>query len=197
MVLQPAIEGMLGLKPDAMKNTLGLALRFPFDWDSASAENIRLSDNSLSLRLLRTPETTTLTFHNTLASSAPRLNLFIAFPAGTAIESVDLDGQAIAYQRTDTGIELTMTAAGTNQIGIKHHGGISVLPMVYHPAPGDSSTGYKIISDGMTDGKYVVRVEGLSGSAGIIRIISSGKVTGRLFTFPASSEKYVQMDLEF
>ncbi|MDD4645081.1 MAG: GH116 family glycosyl hydrolase, partial [Bacteroidales bacterium] len=58
MVLQPAIEGMLGLDPDAMNNTIGISADFPLDWDSASAENIRLGENLFNLKLLRTPEKT-------------------------------------------------------------------------------------------------------------------------------------------
>ena len=85
--------------------------------------------------------------------------------------------------------------ADSSHIEVTHFGGIGVLPMVHHPAPGDSSAGPKIISDELIRKKYVVKVEGLSGTEGKIRLIKSGKVIEHEFTFPQSTEKYVQMVL--
>ncbi len=203
MVLQPAIEGMIGLNPDAMNHTLGLSLNFPLDWDSVTVENIRLGANSLSLKLLRTPQTTSLhLLHllnplNPLTSSPSHLNLKIPLAAGTEIGSVLLDGQPFPYSVTTAGIELQLTAAESSHLLISHSGGINVLPQVHHPAPGDSSTGLKIISDQLAGKKYVVKVEGLSGTPGKIRLIQSGKVVEKEFLFPESKEKYVQKDLVY
>ncbi|MCX6224076.1 MAG: GH116 family glycosyl hydrolase [Bacteroidia bacterium] len=201
MVLQPAIEGMLGLDPDAMNNTLGLSLSFPFDWDSVSVENIRLGENSFNLKLLRTPQTTDLYFLNGRPQAAPAspLNVLLdlSLAAGTEVNKVIVDGQPVPFKRVPAGIELNITAAESSHIEIRHSGGIAVLPLVYHPAPGDSSTGLKIIRDELIGGKYTVRVEGLSESKGKIRLIKSGKVIEHEFTFPQSKEKYIQLDLLF
>ena len=197
MVLQPAMEGMLGLSPDAMNNTLGLALRFPYDWDSVSVDNIRLGDNRLSFKLLRTPGTTTVKFLNLLTSSPPLLSLTIPLAPGTRVIKVLIDGQLGTFKRSTTGLELKVKAAEKNQIEITQTGGISVLPLVYHPNPGDSSTGLKIISDELIGKKYIVKVEGLSGKTGKIRLIRSGKVTEQEFVFPKTKEKYARKDLAF
>jgi glycogen debranching enzyme len=197
MVLQPAIEGMLGLDPDAINNTLGLTLNFPLDWDSVMVENIRMGDNTFNLKWHRTPQTTTLFFNNLLTSSPPLLILTIPLAAGTEAGKVALDGQPLPFTRTSAGIELKLTAATGSHLTISHSGGIGVLPLVHHPAPGDSSTGMKIISDGLAGEKYVVKVEGLSASRGTIRLIHSGKVFEYSFIFPESKQKYVQKDLVF
>jgi glycosidase/glycogen debranching enzyme len=200
MVLQPAIEGMLGLQPDAMNHTLGLSLNFPLDWDSVRVENIRIADDHLNLKIIRTPTQTDLYLLNDLkVSESPGLTLFLRVPlaAGTEVETVLLDGQPVLFKRTLAGIELKLTAADKSHLGIRHKGGISILPLVHHPAPGDSSTGLKIISDELIGKKYVVRVEGLSGTTGEIRLIKSGKVIEDKFTFPQSKEKYVQKNLVF
>jgi glycosidase/glycogen debranching enzyme len=204
MVLQPAMEGMLGLKPDAMSNTLGMSLNFPFDWDTVSVDNIRLGDNRFSFKMNRTPMATSVAFNNLLTSSAPDLTssaphlfLTIPLPKGTEVETVLLNGQPAPYKRTAGGIEMEITAAEKSLIELKHAGGISVLPLVHHPEPGDSSTGLKIISDHLIGTKYVVKVEGLSGSSGKIRLIKSGKVEAHEFIFPKTKEKYAQTDLIF
>lgn len=195
MVLQPAIEGMLGLNPDAMSNTLGLTLNFPFDWDSVNVENIRIGDTHLNLKMIRTPSKTGLYLLNPLDSL--NLLLAVALAAGTEVTSVLLDGKPIPFIRTSAGIKLKINASAGSHIEVKHTGGISVLPLIHHPAPGDYSTGMKIISDELSGEKYVVKVEGLSGSKGKIRLIKSGKVIDHEFTFPPSQEKYARMDLEF
>lgn len=203
MVLQPAIEGMLGFNPDAMNNILGLSLRFPLDWDSVSVDNIRIGDNHLNLKMTRTPTKTDLFLLNPLYvlndPASPVLNVLldISLAAGTVVDKVLLDGQPVTFTRSPAGIELKLTAAESSHIEVVHSGGISVLPLVYHPVPGDSSTGLKIISDELIGKKYVVKVEGLSGTPGKIRLIKSGKVIEQEFTFPQDKEKYVQKDLIF
>ena len=144
MVLQPAMEGMLGLKPDAMSNTLGMSLNFPFDWDSASVDNIRMGDNRFSFKMNRTPMATSVAFNNLLTSSASAVSgssglkvfLSIPLPPGAEVEKVLLDGRAATFKRTAGGIEMEITAAEKSLIVIGHTGGISVLPLVHHPEPG-------------------------------------------------------------
>ncbi len=197
MVLEPAMEGMLGLKPDAMNNTIGLSLRFPFDWDTVNVENIRLGENRFSFKMRRTPQTTSLAFSNLLTSSPPQVNLTIPLPQGTEVERVLLDGKKAKFKRTPAGIEMDVAATDKFSIDITQNGGISVLPLIHHPAPGDSSIGMKIISDQLIGEKYVVKTEGLSGTSGKVRVLKSGKVTEEEFTFPKSKEKYSQKDLIF
>jgi len=201
MVLQPAIDGMLGLKPDVLANTLGLTLNFPFDWNSATAENIRTGDQSISLRLVRNPDHTSLSLNHTslFLTSSPSLtiNLTIPLPQGTKVTACTVNGQSHEFTVVKEGIAMELKLAKDISVVISHQGGISVLPAVHHPAPGDSSTGLKIISDELTGNRYVVTVEGLSGTPGKIRVIKSGQVMENDFVFPESKEKYVRKDLVF
>jgi hypothetical protein len=116
---------------------------------------------------------------------------------GTDVTGVTLDGQPVAFKRTPSGIELKLTAGASNHLEISHTGGINVLPLVHHPAPGDSCTGMKIISDEWNGKQYKVNVEGLSGKPGKIRLIKSGKVIEHEFALPQTREKYARMVLIF
>jgi len=197
MVLQPAIEGMLGLDPDALHNTLRIALRFPFDWDSARVENIRMGENTFNFVMSRNAGSTHVDFTNILSEEHPGLTLAISLAPGTVVERVVQSGKKVPFKRTDAGVELYLTAAEKNDIEVIQQGGISILPQVYHPVPGQSSAGLRIIRDELNGRKYRVRVEGLSGTPGKIRLIKSGKIEEHEFVFSQSKEKYVQMDLFF
>jgi hypothetical protein len=157
-----------------------------------------VADTRLNLKLSRTPARTDLHIQNLLNDQNPLIvQLSISLAPGTRVETVTLDGQPSPFNRTPAGIELKLNAASGHHVGITHSGGISILPLVHHPVPGDSSTGLKIISDRVEGGKYIVKVEGLSGSPGKIRLMKSGRVLEHEFIFPGSKEKYVQADLEF
>ena len=49
MALQPAIEGMLGYQPDAMKRQITLKPWFPADWDSVKVSWIKMGDQVISM----------------------------------------------------------------------------------------------------------------------------------------------------
>ena len=199
MVLQPAIEGMLGLKPDALARTLELTVNFPFDWDSASAENIRVGENLLNLRLKRQPGQTTLTLSTPTVTPSSGLTVFLnlPLPGGTEVKKLTINGSELPFEKTVKGIRLSLAAKARTVISITHEGGIAVLPVVHHPEPGDSSTGLKIIRDGLIGKKYFVETEGPSGSKGTIRLIKSGKVIEQAVEFPVSKEKYSRKELVF
>jgi len=202
MVLQPAIDGMLGLKPDAMTNTLGLTLNFPFDWNSVTSENIKVGDHSISFRLVRNLNHTSLYLRSSTSSTSSTFSTFsthitIPLPKGTKVTACTVNGQSHEYSMVQEGIAVELKPAKDITVVISHEGGISVLPVVHHPEPGDSSTGLKIISDELIGNNYIVKVEGLSGTPGRIRLIKSGQIIEHEFVFPESKEKYVRKDLIF
>jgi hypothetical protein len=206
MVLQPAIEGMLGLKPDAMENRVWLNLAFPADWDSVTVENIRVGSTVFSLTQERKQGKTILNFTpvSDVEWSADHPSFAIFFTVqllkGDYVEKTILNGEEKFYghyleNKTDFSGFAILT--DTIRLEIFHSGGIGVLPIVHHPAPGDSSTGFKVIRDDLIGDNYVVKVEGLSGTSGRIRVIQAGKVVGKDVVLPESKEKYVRFDLEF
>jgi glycogen debranching enzyme len=210
MVIQPAIEGMLGLKPDAMKNNVIINPDFPLDWDSVTVENIRVGSHVFSMTQVRKAGKTILDFNRKgpaqeSSDDKPFVILFsVNLLKGDILDKMIINnGEKEDISHVGAGIGNTSQVSGMSRLNEKihvevyHSGGIGVLPLVHHPAPGDSSVGLKIISDELIGKKYVVKVEGISGSKGKIRIMQSGKVMEKEFVFPESKEKYVQKDLVF
>jgi hypothetical protein len=125
------------------------------------------------------------------------LNVEVPLAAGTRIGKVLLNGWPVDYRLTGSGIAVESAATGSMHLSVSHEGGISVLPLVHHPEPGDSSTGLRIISGKMSGDRYVVTVEGLSGTSGSIRLIRAGAVFEEAVSIPAGVEKYGRQELVF
>jgi glycosidase len=204
MVIQPSIDGMLGFTPDAMNHRTGITLDFPMDWNESQADNLRVGDHLFSVKQSRTPQKTTITLMQTAGSgeNAPALKIDLKARVlkGARVDQVLLNGTAVPFVKPATNEPYVGISLALNQvqnIEIVHSGGIGVLPVVHHPLPGDSSKGIKILSDELIGNKYVVKVEGLSGTTGEIRINRAGNITFEKFTLPAGKEKYSRKDLVF
>jgi hypothetical protein len=162
MVLQPAIEGMLGLKPDAMANRLELSPYFPWHWEFCSVHNIRMKDALIHLNMKRSDSLTTFTIN---ANKSVSLDFNPVFPLHTTISAVKINDNNIAYrmQTRPQGLALPLSfisKSGDNIIEVRTDGGIGILPVINLPKPGDSSTGIRILSERVDGRKYTVEISG-------------------------------------
>lgn len=177
MVLQPAIEGMLGLEPDAPGRTLKLAPYFPWHWQAAAVKNIRMGDCVVDLQLKRENDRTTYTF---TANKPVQLVFQPKFPFGTAIGNVSVNGKPLKAQwianaeggALQSGLALRQ---GTTVLVIEHSGGIGALPLVALPAPGDSSVTARIVAERLHGSGYTLTVEGRPGSVHDIKVFARQK----------------------
>jgi hypothetical protein len=90
------------------------------------------------------------------------------FPAGAVIKKVLVNGQPAK----DPGVKVTTQGWVIPDFGfwldsnavleISWEGGISALPAISHPKPGDSSEGLRILNTSYSKGEYKITVEGLS-----------------------------------
>lgn len=178
-ILHPAITGMVGWKPDAPAGRAGLFPRLPVQWDSFEVRNLRIGGSTVDAAMAREAGRTTWRFSK---EGGGRLTLDFApeLPDGMTITRVLLDGREA---RVPAGMKRGLVdppltvgfAAGPggpeeHTLVIEHTGGIGVVPAMPRPEPGDSSTGHRIISEGMRDGVYEVVVEGMSGSTAAIEM---------------------------
>jgi glycogen debranching enzyme len=212
MVLQPAIEGMLGLHPDAMTNTISVSPYFPWNWKFTTVRNIRMENEVLDMSLQRSLNHTSYT----LSSNGPlNLNFNPKFPLGTEIKKVLVNGQPTIFTITNNaeGITLqlkTNLGKGNTVISIDHEGGIGALPIVVMPQPGDISHGARILSEDLEGNQYKAIIEGRPGSIHTFNVIAytkPGEVKGailkagkeNIYTFqvdlPASGEKYISKEV--
>jgi len=209
MILQPAIEGMLGFDADVLNNQLRLSPAFPWDWKFCTVHNIRMGNMKYSLDMKRSANSTTYTIE---AGKATNLSFAPVFPLHTGIEAITCNGKPVAFTRDKEAAQMQLQlTAGKNEIRISTKGGINLLPVVADPLPGDSSTGINIIREIVTGNKYIATVSGRPGKQYVLKLfhqeypgdIKGATLLGReenLLTLrvqmPSSAEHYVEQNIE-
>ncbi len=210
MVLQPAIEGMLGLKTNALNSALELSPRFPADWDSVTVANIRVGEHLVHFTMKSTGSLITYSFKHT-GPSYLKLNFNPYLPKGMEIEKIETSGK---LEQVDLPANMTPTIILENEISVTYHTkyGINVLPVVPSPKPGDKSTGMRIISDHLKGKTYTVTVEALQSTTHTFDIfvqdwklakVENAKVISNIgnllkfeVSFPFSDQKYVAKEVK-
>jgi hypothetical protein len=134
-----------------------------------------------------------------------------SFPAGTLFTKVYMNGQdaKVASFTSPQYTSLISKFNFTNPImlEIEFDKGISVLPVIAYPKPGDSAAGLRIISSGLKGNQYIIELEGKPGSTGSVKVyinnqelekIENGKILGKKgnivdieVTFEAGKESYL------
>ena len=168
MVLQPAIEGMLGFEPDAVNNSLTLSPKFPVNWDSVKVENIKVGDHIIDFKMKRTSNLITYHFKHS-GPSTIQLNFDPLLPEGTEIKEIIAKGN-FEPKRLNTNIPPTFYLNDLIVLEYKVEKGIKVIPSIPHPQPGDTSKGIRIIRDWLENDEYNISVEALQGSNHIIEV---------------------------
>ena len=175
MVLQPAIEGMLGLEIKAQERKIILAPQLPAEWDSLSIQHIRMADQTVNLSFARKNGTSEYLF--SLDKGTPvRIDFMPGFPAGTRFSRVTLDGKEVPFTSFKSPQSMSLMVSfdlgSLSKLVIENQAGISVLPLVAKPKPGDSAEGMRIISTLLAGNRYQVEVEGKTGTSGILEFWS-------------------------
>jgi len=168
MVLQPLIEGMLGLQPSALENRLSLSPAFPFHWNNVTVENIRVGDAFLQMEMVK--ESNKQTYHFTLDNNNElKVNFKPVFPPSTVIETITVNGEEIKFD-LDTLSSLTIPETSfiikdTVMVEIGYLGGIYVLPDMAESVPGEEAQGLRLISENIENSKFFITLEAPSGSS--------------------------------
>ncbi len=181
MALQPALEGMLGLKADALNNKLFLSPRLPADWNFMKVENIKAGDHLLNFRMTRTAQKIVYFFkHN--GNKKLSISFSPYFPFGTKIGKVTVDGKEVDFQkkgaRQEEFIDLSLEVDKSTQIEIYYSGGICVLPIVTDPKAGEYSEGFRILSTSFSGKEYAIIVQGRSKSEETLMVFAPGENIG-------------------
>jgi hypothetical protein len=169
MVLQPAIEGMIGFQPDALKNQITLKPWLPANWDSVSIQNMRIGNQFVSMQIIRQNNRTIFHF-NSKGDTTLDVKFSPVFPPGTILESVRINGQPAREPTFDLIQGGWITARfgfwlrEKSEVIIKHHGGITLLPLVPRPGPGDTSNGFRVLKADFKDNTYTILFQGRRAS---------------------------------
>ncbi len=185
MILQPAIEGMLGLKPDAMENRLQLSPSFPWDWQFCTVKNIRMKNDLFHLDMKKSNRGTTFIING---NHPAVIEFNPVFPLHTTFKSVKVNGESINFhgQPTAEGVVLHLSFSshvGSNTIEIKTEGGIGILPVISTPKPGNRSEGVQVISENVSGKIYSAEASGRPGAVYELKLYHKEpikKVTGAI-----------------
>lgn len=178
MVLQPVLEGMLGLQADALNNKLKLYPRLPADWNFIKVDNIRMGDHLLNFRMTRTGDKIVYYFKHS-GSGAVNLEFRPYFPMGTKISKVMADGNIIEVipgsDRQENYINIDLKIEKNVQVEIYYTGGICVIPVITDPKPGAYSEGFRILSAELKGSEYNILVQGKIQHTEILRVYACGR----------------------
>ncbi len=180
MILQPAIEGMLGLKVDATYPKLVLAPNIPANWDSLKADNIRIGNRRIGFSMYR-GDTATIFHFNPDAGVPLRVEFMPYFPAGTHFGKIHLNGKdipgAVITLPDAMNLMLAFSLEAPVTLTVPHSSGVSLLPALRDARPGDAPEGLRILSSRLSGNTLTALVEGLSNTTDDIRLWSSAPVT--------------------
>jgi glycogen debranching enzyme len=173
MVLQPAIEGMLGIKVDAQENKIVLSPHFPAGWDSASVMNIRIGTATFDLCMRRTEESYFYTF--TPHGYQPvNVEFSPTFPAGTKFTRILKNRNETPFasfnDQKSVSLLMNLKLTETCLLQMDYDNGIEVLPALTDPGPGSKPEGIRIISYRLSGTKYFIGVEGERKTSGNIYV---------------------------
>jgi hypothetical protein len=143
------------------------------------------------MRMERIDHTTT--YHLVLRQGPPvTIDLAPEFPDGMEITVIAVNGKGTALSaERSRGIlkkPVSVMLRDSAEVRFSRVGGIGVLPLSLHPAPGDSARGMRILGESLKGTQYVIDVEGRSGTSaelGVlaldqkIRTVSGGTVLSR------------------
>lgn len=167
MAVQPAIEGMLGLVPDAIDNKLSIAPRLPADWDFLNVSNIKFGEHSISFNFNRDESISKYVFTKETDGSIQIL-FSPAFLSGSKIKSVTVDGKeieySINYKNNSVEPNFSFNLEKETCIEIHFKGGISVVPVIPNALPGQKTSAPKIINTELIDNQFSIFIEGKTKS---------------------------------
>jgi len=177
MVLEPAIEGMLGMNLNLPDNRLELAPRLPANWDSLSIHAIHAGPCTLDLHMERTPEKYSYHFHVS-GTGHPDLDFLPSFPCGTMFTQVMLDREPLAFAtvigKQSSSLIVKFPLDKDHVLEVSYVRGIHALPLVTDPKPGDSAAGMRILSTNFTMNTYEIELENQPGTKGELTVYLHG-----------------------
>lgn len=196
MILQPAIEGMLGLEIDALNNKIKFSPRFPADWDSVKVERIRIGNSVVNFLMSRKNRKTEFIF--TTDSKTPiQIDFNPSFPYGTKFINAVINNEPTILEQFDKRtINISFTLYSITTIEISCEGGIAARPNIVLPKPSYKSEGFRILKERIEGEDYIIEVQGISGSSNRLNIWRNGKIESIIVEFEKGDGNYLNKEIK-
>ncbi len=213
MVLQPLLEGMLGIEPDALEHRLSFSPAFPADWDHAEIRQIRTGNHEVDVIMDREPGRIRYQFMHR-GPRALQLEFSPLLPGHTVITGISVDGEPVTAEPLNdnhhTQLSLSLRLRNRKVVEISHEGIYSVLPAVPDPQPGDSSSVFRILDQEFVPEGIRVLFEGKPeeeagwklyaehepGQPANARLVANeGNLYHYVIRFPETNRKYARLEV--
>lgn len=179
MVLQPIIEGMLGLKTDAINNSITFSPYFLPNWDSIVIKNIKIGQHKLNFKMIKNEFDTKYYFHHS-GDSKLNINFSPIFSFGTYFENIFYNGKPIKLNKTSLRngetIMINFEIDKEAEIEIKAKGGISVLPYIQRVKPNYDAKGFRFLKSSLNENNYIIEVEGIPNTEEVFEVYSPNPI---------------------
>ncbi len=158
-IIHPAIHGMLGWRPDALNQQCTVQPHFPVQWDRVTVENLRVGDSQFTMVFERTGEKSVYRFQRTHGGDVT-IHLIPQTAAGGKIISLQIDGEKYPLYQFNKDGYVKLRLSGEGRVEVHCKGGIEVVPLIPHPAPGETSRGRRIVGTAREGKTYYMLLEG-------------------------------------
>jgi len=172
LTVLPIVQGMLGLRPDAVNGVLRIHPQLPGGWRELAVQRVRVGENAFNITIRREEETSAFVIERVAGNEPIQFDLALPFPRATLV-NLDHDsttgvaipaGESIVNLPTEKQARVLATLTDAQGVVTFRH---SAFPEVIQPLPapvaGATSESLRIVDSRFTAGALNVRVEGLPG----------------------------------
>jgi len=185
----PLIKGLVGLELDAPANKIKFSPQLPANWDSLRISHIKVNNNILNFRLLRTNDEVRLLVEN-ISERQVTLEFSPVLPPQTEPGLAYLNNKPYRadYESTDRAVKTKVTLRiepGQSEIRLEMKRQAEVFRTEQQVYPGMTNQGLKVITQSFKKGKLTLLTEGLPGMAyelGLVNPEKIKKVTGGIIS---------------
>ncbi len=166
MVLQPVLEGMMGLRVDALSRTVTLRPYLPPQWDTFELNNIRCGKHRLSWRMEHRGDSVVDAFEQA-GPEKLRIRFQPLLPLGTRVVEIRVDtelrtaGMRVGSLEDSPLVEFEMGDRRT--VTMRTSGGIALVPPMPNLTVDEASRGIRVLEEQIREKEYVLSLEGKSG----------------------------------
>lgn len=175
MVSLPALQGLMGIMPDALDNSLVVSPNLPADWDTLSVQNIRMGKSLLNLAFSGTKQKETWKIRTEGSQDQPvKFTLNLYQRPGTKLSRILVDGKEVESLKNNSLLTVQLLVTKESTVEIFRLPGPAVLPEIYEPENDARTEGTRLIAEELKGNTYEVTLEGKSGSETLLRIYRGG-----------------------
>ncbi len=168
----PIVEGLMGIRPDAMNQTLQVHPQLPGGWRDLSVQRIRVGDDAFNITVNRDHEASSFVIERVAGNAPIQFDLALGLPRA-ALVNLDHDatmgvaipaGESIVNLATEKQVRVIATLTeGRGVVTFRHSPFPEVIQVLPTPAAGASSQAMRVVESRFSAGALNVRVEGLPG----------------------------------